>query len=62
MTLFNPWGRPEYNESEINIADFYREQGRIEERKRVVEMLKAATKKPSAAMAKIIERLEDELR
>lgn len=58
MTLFNPWGRPAYNESEVNIADFYRAQGRKEERQRILELMRNSTKKPSTAMVKIMERIE----
>lgn len=62
MTIFDPWGTPEYNKAEVNIGEFYQEQGKQEELKRIIEMLKTATKKPSAAMAKVIERLENDLR
>lgn len=59
MTLFNPWGRPEYNESEVNIADFYREQGRLDERRKILQMMRDSTKKPTATMVKIMERIEN---
>ena len=59
MTLFNPWGRPEYNEAEINVADFYRAQGRKEERQAILTMMRESTKKPSATMVKIMERIEN---
>jgi len=62
MTIFNPWGRPEYYLNEMNLFELGRDQGRHEELKRIIEMLKTATKKPSAAMAKVIERLENDLR
>ncbi len=59
MTLFNPWGRPEYNESEVNIADFYRAQGRREERQAILKLMRESTKKPTATMVKIMERIEN---
>jgi hypothetical protein len=59
MTLFNPWGRPEYNENEVNLADFYREMGRREERQTILKLMRDSTKKPSAAMVKIMERIEN---
>ncbi len=59
MTLFNPLGRPEYNENEINVADFYRAQGKREARVEILQWMRDSTKKPSAAMVKIMERIEN---
>jgi hypothetical protein len=59
VTLFNPTGRPDYNKTELNLGEFYRQQGRLEERKVILQMLRDSTKKPSAAMVKIMERIEN---
>lgn len=59
MTLFNAWGRPEYNEHEVNLADFYREVGRREERTAILKLMRESTKKPTATMVKIMERIEN---
>lgn len=52
-------GRPEYNENEINVADFYRKQGRRQAKQEILAIIQASTKKPSAVIVKIIERIEN---
>lgn len=52
-------GRPEWNENEINIAQFYRSQGRKQAKEEILAIIQAATKKPSAVLIKIIERIEN---
>jgi len=59
MSLFNPWGQPDYNKAELNIGEFYREQGRKEARAEILDWMRNSTKKPSAAMVKIMERIEN---
>lgn len=51
-------GRPEWNENEINIAEFYRNQGRKQAKEEILTIIQAATKKSSAVLVKIIERIE----
>jgi hypothetical protein len=59
MTLFNPWGRPEYYHNEMNLFELGREQGQHEERQAILKLMRDSTKKPSAAMVKIMERIEN---
>jgi len=58
VSLWNPAGKPDYNRNELNIGEFYREQGRKEERQRILELMRDSTKKPSATMVKVMERIE----
>lgn len=59
MSLFNPWAVPEYNRNEFNVAEFYKQQGRREARLEILDWMRNATKKPSPAMVKIMERIEN---
>lgn len=52
-------GRPEYNENELNIAEFYRNQGRKQVKEEILAIINSATKKPTPMILKIVERIEN---
>lgn len=69
MSVYNNWNNytdwkvPEYNRNELNVHEVrlngYR-QGVLAERKRILELLRNMTKKPSAAVVKLMLDLERE--
>ena len=63
MSIYKDWQLPEYNRNELNVHEVrltgYR-QGVLAERKRILELLRNMTKKPSAGMVKLMLELERE--
>lgn len=59
--MINPEREHEWNRNEIVFdANYYRLEGAREERKRTIEMIQGMTKKPSAIVLKIMERLRND--
>lgn len=63
MSIYKDWQVPEYNRNELNISNIRLSgynQGVLAERKRILNLLRNMTKKPSAGMVKLMLELERE--
>jgi hypothetical protein len=59
--MINPEREFEWNRNEIVFDEaHFRREGAREERKRIIEMIQGMTKKPSAILLKIVERLSND--
>ena len=63
MSIYKDWQIPEYNRNEISIHELCDTKTRaavLAERKRILELLRNMTKKPSAGIVKLMLDLERE--
>jgi hypothetical protein len=63
MSVYKDWQVPEYNRNELNVHEIRLtgyNQGVLAERKRILNLLRNMTKKPSAAVVKLMLDLERE--